>query len=338
MIEAAKIPLLRHAMTLSLRHLFSAVLVATLMSCLPGVHAQTYPVKPIRLVVPLAPGGGNDLLGRYISKLLSESLGQPIVVENRAGGDGNIGVEYVARSAPDGYTLLMGGAGQLAVPARGVRKYDPVRDFAPLSMIGEFSSLLAVHPSVPARNVAELVRFAKARPGQINYASSGTGSTGHLVMEMFRLAVGINIVQIPYTGAGQALTDVMAGQVSMIFSNPLGSMPYLKSGRLRAIAVSSAQRVSALPELPTVAESGYPGFEATIWLSMLAPAGTPRDVVARLNSELVKIVQRPDVREWLNQQGLQPIGNTPEQFSNRLKTDIEKWDRVIREAGIKIES
>ena len=324
-------------MTTSVRPLLAAFFIAALLSCAESTWAQSYPVKPIRLIVPLAPGGGNDLLGRYTSKLLSENLGQPIVVENRAGGDGNIGVEYVARSAPDGYTLLMGGAGQLAVPPRGVRKYDPLRDFAPLSMIGEFSSLLAIHPSVPARNVAELVRFAKARPGQINYASSGTGSTGHLVMEMFRLAVGINMVQIPYKGAGQALTDVVAGQVSLIFSNPLGSMPYLKSGRLRGIAVSSAQRLSALPDIPTVAESGYPGFEATIWLSMLAPAGTPKDIVARLSSELGKIVQRPEVREWLTQQGLQPIGNTPEQFSIRLKTDIEKWNKVIREAGIKIE-
>jgi tripartite-type tricarboxylate transporter receptor subunit TctC len=233
--------------------------------------------------------------------------------------------------------LLIGGAGQLAVPARGARKYDPVRDFAPLSMIGEFSSLLAIHPSVPAKNVTELVRFVKARPGQVNYASSGTGSTGHLVMEMFRLAAGLKMVQIPYKGAGQALADMMAGQVSMIFSNPLGSLPYVKSGRLRAIAVSSAQRLSALPDIPTVAESGYPGFEATIWQGMLAPAGTPRDIVGRLSGELIKAIQRPDMREWLIQQGLQPMGNTPEQFAIRLKTDIEKWEKVIRDAGIKIE-
>ena len=299
--------------------------------------AQGYPVKPIRLVVPLAPGGGSDLLARYTGKFLGDALGQPIVVENRSGAGGVIGAEYVARAVPDGYTLLMGGSGQLAVNPGASRRYDAQRDFAPITIVGEFPSLLAAHPALPIRTVRDLIRLAQARPGQINYASSGNGSTGHLVMEMFRIMTGIDVAHIPYKGAGPAMTDVIAGHASVLFSNPLGALPHVGSGRLRALAVTSNQRLTAMPAVPTVSESGIPGFEATNWLGVLAPVATPREIVARLGTEVVSVVRRREMQDWLAQQGLTPVGNTPAEFAAKLKADIDKWQKVIREAKVQVE-
>lgn len=300
-----------------------------------ATQAQGYPVKPIRLIVPLAPGGGNDTLGRFFAKQVTEGLGQQIIVENRPGGGGLVGGEFVARAAPDGYTLVFGGSGLLVVTL-AYRKLDMQRDFTPIALVGEYASLLVVHPSLPVKSVTDLIRFAKARPGQLNYGSAGTGSAGHLVMEMFRTRAGIDMVHVPYKGAGPALTEVMAGQVSVLFSNPLGSAALVKAGRLRPLAVSGPRRIAALPEVATVAESGLPGFSSTFFLGLMGPAGMPREIVTRLNSETVRALQRRDNQEWFATQGMDPLGGSPEDFATRIRTDIEAMAKVIRDAGVRL--
>lgn len=298
-------------------------------------QAQTYPTKPVRLIIPLAPGGGNDILGRFFARHMVEGLGQQMIVENRPGGGGLIGGEFVARAAPDGYTLVFGGSG-LMVVSLTYRKMDMLKDFTPIANVGEYASLLVVHPSLPVRNVAELIKFAKARPGQLNYGSAGTGSAGHLIIEMFRLRAGLDMVHVPYKGAGPALTELMAGQVSLLFSNPLGSAGYVKSGRLRPLAVSGTRRISSMPDVPTVTESGLPGFSPTFFLGLLGPAGLPREIVARLNSEANKAIQRRDFQDWLATQGLEPIGGSPEDFAARMRKDLDEMAKVIRDAGIRL--
>ena len=304
-------------------------------TCPPAAHAQNYPVKPVRIIVPLAPGGGNDTLARFVSRQVTEGLGQPVIVENRPGGGGLVGGEFAARAAPDGYTLVFGGSGLLVVTL-AYRKLDMQKDFTPIALIGEYASLLVVHPSLPVKSVGDLIKFAKARPGQLNYGSAGTGSAGHLVMEMFRNHAGIDMVHVPYKGAGPALTEVMAGQVSVLFNNPLGSVAFVKAGRLRPLAVSGPRRVPAFPEVPTVAEAGLPGFNATFFLGLLGPAGLPRDIVMRLNGEAARALQRREVQDWLAAQGMDPLGGSPEDFAARIRTDIEKMARVIREAGVRL--
>ena len=297
--------------------------------------AQTYPAKPIRLVVPLAPGGGNDTLARYVGKYLTESLGQSVVVENRAGGGGLAGGEYVARAAPDGYTLVVAGSGLIVVTLTH-KQFNFQRDLTPVAMIGEYATLLVCHPSLPVNNVRELIKLAKSKPGQLNFASAGNGSAGHLVMEMFRSAAGIDVVHVPYKGAGPAATDVMAGQVSLLFNNPLGSIPHVKSGRVRALGISGSQRIAALPDVPTIAESGLPGFNATFFLGLLGPLALPRDIVARLNTEMVKIVQRREFQELLTLQGMDAMSGTPEDFAARIKSEMEKTAKVVRESGMRL--
>jgi tripartite-type tricarboxylate transporter receptor subunit TctC len=312
---------------------FVPLLLAALTQ--PAAHAQAYPVKPIRLVVPLAPGGGNDALARFMAKQLGEALGQPMVVENRTGGGGVVGGEYTARSAPDGYTLALGGSG-LMVASLTYRKFDLSKDFTAIAPVGEYASLLVMHPSLPVKSVAELIRFAKARPGELNYGSPGNGSAGHLVMEMFRTRAGIDIVHVPYKGAGPALTEAMAGQVSLLFSNPLGSLSLVRTGRLRALGVSGPRRLDALKDVPTIAEAGLPGFSATFFLALLGPAGMSREIVARLNSESNKALQRRDVQDWMGTQGMDPTGGSPEDLTARIRSDYEKLAKVIREAGVKL--
>jgi len=298
-------------------------------------HAQNYPAKPIRLVVPLAPGGGNDTLARYVGKYMTESLGQSVVVENRAGGGGLAGGEYVARSAPDGYTLVVAGSGLIVVTLTH-KQFNFQRDLTPIAMIGEYATLLVCHPSLPVTNVRKLIKLAQARPGQLNFASAGNGSAGHLVMEMFRSAAKIDVVHIPYKGAGPAAAEAIAGQVSLLFNNPLGSIPHVKSGRLRALAITSAQRITAMPEVPTIAESGLPGFEATFFLGLSGPLAMPRDIVARLNAETVKIVQRRDFQEMLTLQGMEAMSGTPEDFATRIKIEMEKTAKIVRESAMKL--
>jgi len=316
-----------HALSLSL----AVLLVASF-----SASAQSYPVKPVRLVSPLAPGGGNDALARFVAKYLTEELRQQVIVENRPGGGGLVGTEYVARAAPDGYTLLMGGTGQVVVSINYPGRIDMQRDFVPIAMVGEFASLLTVHPSFPVRTVADVIRLARAQPGKINYGSAGNGSAGHLMMEMFRTMANIDIVHIPYKGAAPALTELMAGQVTMVFNNPLGSMGHITAGRLRAVAVSSPKRLAAMPDVPTVAESGLPGFNATLFLGLFAPAAVPRDIVSVLNAATVKVVQRREVQEALEKQGMEAAGGTPEQFSARVKSDVETYRKVIRAAKVQM--
>lgn len=313
------------------RALIAAILCATGATA----ESQPYPVKAIRIIVPLAPGGGNDTLGRFIAKQLTEGLGQQVVVENRPGGGGLVGGEYAARAAPDGYTLVFSGSGLLVVTLT-YRKLDMQKDFTPIALVGEYASLLVVHPSLPVKSVADLIRLAKARPGQLNYGSAGTGSAGHLVMEMFRIRAGMDMVHVPYKGAGPALTEVMAGQVSVLFSNPLGSAPLVKAGRLRPLAVSGPKRIAALPDVPTVAEAGLPGFSATFFLGLMGPAGLPRDIVTRLNGETVRALQRRDVQDWLATQGMDPLGGSPEDFTARISRDIDAMAKVIRDSGMRL--
>ena len=321
-----------HRMPLKVRARAAAVMLA---ACAGLAHAQSYPVKPIRVVVPIAPGGGNDILARFFARQVTEGLGQQLVVENRPGGGGIIGGEYVARAAPDGYTLIFGGSG-LVVATLTHRKLDMLKDFTPIAAVGEYASLLVVHPSLPVKTVAELIRFAKARPGQLNYGSAGTGSAGHLVIEMFRVRAGLDMVHVPYKGAGPALTEVMAGQVSLLFSNPLGSAPLVKAGRLRPLAVSGTRRIAILPEVPTVAESGLPGFSSTFFLGVMGPGGLPRDIVMRLNGETQKAVQRRESQDWFATQGLDALGGSPEALATRIRTEIDTLAKVILDAGVRL--
>ena len=307
----------------------------TIFFALNVAVAQTYPAKPIRLIVPLAPGGGNDTLARYVGKYLTESLAQSVVVENRAGGGGIAGGEYVARSAPDGYTLVVAGSG-LIVATLTHKQLSFQRDFTPIALIGEYATLLVCHPSLPVTDVRGLIKLAKSKPGQLNFASAGNGSAGHLVMEMFRTAANIEVVHIPYKGAGPAATDVMAGQVSLLFNNPLGSIPHVKSGRLRALGSSGARRITAMPDVPTIAESGLPGFEATFFLGLLGPPALSRDIVARLNTETVKIVQRREFQELLTLQGMEAMSGTSEDFTARIRSEIDKTVKVVRDSGMKL--
>lgn len=312
-----------------------AFIAAALSAGVLPAQSQPYPAKPVRFVVPLAPGGGADTFGRFVGRHFSESLGQQFVVENRAGGGGVIGGDYVAKAAPDGYTLLVGGAG-LLVASLTYRKFDMQKDFTPVVMMMDQPSLVVVHASLPVRDIAELIKLARARPGQLDYASAGTGSAGHLFTEMFRIAAGIDIVHIPYKGAGAAMADLMSGQVSLLFGSPLGALPHVKAGRVRGLAVSSARRMSGMPEIPTISESGLPGFSATSFLGLLGPAALPRDIVARLNAEALKIAQRPAVRDWFVQQGAEPAAGSPEDFASRIRADTQKFDKVLREANVRL--
>ena len=314
-----------------------AIAAATLCALIHAAPsaAQSYPTKPIRLVVPLAPGGGNDALARFVAKQLGESTGQTFVVENRPGGGGVVGGEFVARAAPDGYTLVVAGSG-LMVASLTYRKFDLTKDFTAIAGLGEYSSLLVVHPSLPVKSVQELVRFAKARPGQLNYGSAGTGSAGHLAMEMFRMRAGLDMVHVPYKGAGPALTEVMAGQVSLLLSNPLGSIALVRAGRLRALGVTGPRRLTALPEVPTIAEAALPGFTSTFFLGLLGPAGMPRDIVARLNTEANKAVQRRDTQEWMATQGMEPMGGSPEELVARIRSEQDTLVKVMRDVGLKL--
>jgi len=312
-------------------------LLLGLLGAAPTVFAQAapYPAKPVRIVVGLAPGGGADTFARFIARNLTETLGQQVVVENRPGAGGLIGGEYVARSTADGYTLLVGGSGQLAA-SLSHRRMDPERDFTPIVLAMEQYFLLTVHPSFPATNVAALIKLAKARPGDMLYASAGAGSAGHLAMEMFNMTAGIKMIHVPYKGAGAALADVMAGQVPIIFSSPLGTVPVVKTGRLRALATSGPKRMTALPDVPTIAEAALPGFGTASFLGIYGPPGLPREIVTRINGDVVRIIERPENREWLMRQGAEPGAGTPEQFAARIRADVDRLGKVIRAIELKL--
>jgi tripartite-type tricarboxylate transporter receptor subunit TctC len=301
-------------------------------------HAQAYPVKPVRIVVPYPPGGGNDIVVRAYSPRLTERLGQSIVVDNRGGATGAIGTEMVARSAPDGYTLLSHtNAGLVILPHLNPDlRYDPVKDFAPITLAASSPYLLVVHPKVPATTVAELIALAKARPGGLNFSSSGNGSSTHLAGLVFNKMAGVNMVHIPYKGSGPAVTDLIAGQVQTRFSSIPPALQHVKAGRLRALAVTSAKRFSLLPEIPAVAET-LPGYEVNSWYGLLAPAGTPPAIIRRLNADMVAALQAPDTRARLEVDGSEAVGSTPERFAAIIREELRHWGPIVREAGARID-
>jgi tripartite-type tricarboxylate transporter receptor subunit TctC len=315
----------------------ASVLFAALIA-LPasGAWAQAgYPVKPVRLVVPSSPGGGTDITARIIAPKLAERLGQQVVVENRAGAGTMIGTEVVAKATPDGYTLLMG-LSTLAINPAMYKKvpYDSVRDFAPISQVIAAPNMLVVHPSVPARTVKELIAFARARPGELNYASAGHGTNPHLSMELFLSMTGTRMLHVPYKGLAPGIVDLLAGHVTVATATMLTGLPHVKSGRLRLLGTTGAKRAAVLPDQPTVAEAGVPGYEASQWYGVLAPAQTPKEIVARLHAEIVRILEMPDMRRKLAADGTDPVGSSPEEFARYIKSELTKWGKVARDAGI----
>lgn len=300
-----------------------------------GVLAQSYPVKPVRFVVPGAPGGATDTLARMLAQQLNKAWGQPFIVENRAGSNGTIGTEFVARSAPDGYTIMMGHTGTHAIniSLRKSLPYDPVKDFVAISLIAIAPNILVVHPSLPARSVRELIALAKATPGELTYASSGVGGTQHLAGALFAKMANIKMLHIPYKGSAPGLIDVIAGNVLLMFPNIPSALPHLKSDRLRALGVTSSNRSSIIPSVPTIAEAGLPGYEATVWFGVFAPAGLSPILVTRLNNEIVRIIKEPDIQKGVTGLGGELVGDRPEEFAAFLKAEINKWAIVIKESG-----
>jgi tripartite-type tricarboxylate transporter receptor subunit TctC len=302
----------------------------------PACAQQAYPVKPIRIISPFAPGGGNDALARTVAHKLTENLKQQVIVESRPGANGIIGTEAAARAAPDGYTLVLIPSGHTVNPSIYKKlPFDSVKDFTPVSLAGWSPLVLAVHPSLPVKNVKELIAFAKTRPGALTYGTAGVGSSGHLAGAMFDTLTGTKLTHIPYKGMGLALTDVIAGQVSMVFGTSLSTVPQVRSGRLRGLAVTGAQRSGALPELPTVAEAGVPGYEASLWYGFVGPARMPADIVRRLNTEIVAALAQPDVRQRLSDQGVEARSSSPEEFARLIAADLERWPKVVERAGVK---
>ena len=302
------------------------------------VHAQSdtsYPSKPIRMIVPSAPGSGPDIMARAIGQKLTEALGQAIVIDDKPGAGGIIGSEAAAKAPPDGYTLIMSNAGAHTVNPGLYAKlpYDPVKDFAPVTLVALAPNILIVHPTLPVRNVKDLIALAKAKPGELTFGSGGNGSTAHLSGEMFKTMAGINIVHIPFKGSPAAVIGVIAGQIALAIPNIPPALPHVRSGKLKALAVTTAKRAAGVPDLPTVAESGLPGYEATAWFGVLAPAATPPQIIARLNGAIVKIAQTREMQERLMAEGADAVGNTPEQFAQIIRNDIAKWAKVVKASG-----
>ena len=318
-----------------------AVLAATAAT---QAHAQAdpaaaYPGKPLRYIVPWPAGGGGDVLGRAVAQRLAESLGQQIIVDNRAGASGIIGTEAAAKAPPDGYTLLQANTPILCINPGTYAKlpYDPVQSFEPVALVNTGALLVLVHPSVPARSVRELVALSKSRPGQLNYASSGSGTSAHLAGEMFKRAAGVDMVHIPYKGAAPAMIDVIAGQASVMFGDMITALPHVRGGKLRALAVTSGKRAIAAPDIPTIRESGGPELEAAVWSGVLVPRGTPAPVVARLNRALVDIVESQDFRARMIATGGEPLSSTPQQFGQFIRTELARWSQAARDAGARVE-
>ena len=321
-----------------MRYHASLTLLAAALLPAAAPAQEAYPAKPVRVVVGLAPGGGTDIQTRLFAQKLSESFGRSFVVENRPGAGGTSAYAQVAKSAPDGYTLIGVASGYSITPAVFSKlAYDPLKDFAPISLVAQAPFLLVVHPSLPVRSVKELIALARAKPGVLDCGSAGQGSSTHMAFELFRVMAGVKITHIPYRGTGPALVDAMAGQVHMLFGNVLSTLTYVKTGRLRALAVTTPARSTVLPELPTVAESGLPGYENSTWHGWLAPAGTPAPIIARLNAELVKAAKAPDLLEKLAADGGEGVGSTPEQFARLVASEIARWRKVVKEAGVKME-
>ena len=298
--------------------------------------AQQYPTRPVRFVVPFSPGGSTDTLARTMGVKLADALGQQVVVDNRPGGNGDIGMLIVAKAPPDGHTIVLGYIANLGIgPSVYKMPYDPVKDFAPITQPASSPNVLTAHPSVQARNLQELIALAKAKPGQVSFASTGVASIGHLTGELLNNLAGIRMTHVPYKGSGQAVTDILGGHVQVMFSGFSSTLHHIKAGKLRALAVTGPKRSNALPDVPTIAEQGFPGVEATAWYGVLAPAGTPKPVITRLHGELVKILKLPDVTQKLEGLGFELVGSTPEQFGAYMRSEIKKWEKVVKASGAK---
>ena len=316
------------------------ILSAAAAAAVPqAADAQQYPAKPIRMIVPFTPGGSTDVIARVIAHKLSETMGVQVLIDNRPGAGGNIGVELTAKSPPDGYTLVMGHIGTMAVNPTLYKRlpYDPVRDFAPVALVALVPNLLAIHPALPVKTPKELIALARANPGRLNYGSSGAGGTPYLACEYLKLAAKLDITHVPYKGAAPMAADLAAGQVEMTITGIPSLLPFVRSNRVRVLAVTSAQRIAFMPNVPTLAETVLPGFEAISWYGVLAPAATPKDIVARLNAEIVKAAANPDTAERLSAEGANPSAGTPEQFGAFIKSEIVRWGKVIKATGSVIE-
>ncbi len=321
-------------------HLVKTTLaLAALAAGTSGALAADYPSKPVRLVVPFSAGGTSDLLARVVAERLGGALGQSVIVDNKPGAGGNIGSDIVAKAAPDGYTLLLGTVGTHAINSSLYKKmpYDASKDFAPVTLVASVPNMLVVHPSVPVKSVQELIALGKAKPGTLSFASSGNGSSIHLSGELFKSLAEVDMLHVPYRGSSPAVNDLLGGQVNMMFDNMPSSLPHVKAGKLRALAVTSATRSPAMPDLPTLAESGIKGYDAAAWFGILAPAGTPPEVVQKLNAEIIKLLKMPEVADRLSAQGAVPTTNTPEQFADYIKSETAKWAKVVKASGAQID-
>ena len=301
--------------------------------------AQTYPSKPIHLVVPFPPGGPTDIVGRMVAQKLSDGVGQNVVVENRPGAGGTVGSAAVAKAAPDGYTLLYGSTSTLAIAPSLYKNlsYDPQKAFAPISLVSSGPIIIAVNEKVPARTLKEFIELLKGAPGKLAYGSGGNGTPPHLAGELFKTVAGVNLLHVPYKGGGPAISDLAAGQVQAIFEGQVALMPHFQSGRVRPLAITGTKRSPALPDVPTAAEAGLPKYDANFWSGVVAPAGTPQDVIGRLNSELVKALGSAEVRDALTKQGLEPAGNTPSEFAEHIRVEAQKWAGVVKASGAKVD-
>lgn len=314
---------------------WAGVWLAASVGC---VFAQGYPNRPVRMIVPFAAGGGTDVIARVIAPKLTQQLGQNVIIDNRTGASGNVGSEIAARAVPDGYTVIMGNVSSHAINASVFKlPYDPVKDFSPVSVVAIAANVLVVHPSFAAKSVQELIAAARATPGKIDYASAGNGSPAHLAGELFKVLARVEMNHVPYNGNAPAITALLGGQVALMFSAMPAAIPHARTGKLRALAVTSIRRVSGAPELPTIAESGLPGFDVTQWMGILAPAGTPRTIVDQIYKAVVASVKQPDVIERFGALGADPLGNTPNEFAALVVSDMKKWSEVVRVAKLKID-
>ena len=316
-----------------------AVFLTLLAGCWLGLHAQDYPVKPIRLVVPFAPGGGNDTVARAMAQQLTVALGQPVVVDNKAGAGGVVGADLAAKAAPDGYTLFLGGVGSLAVNPHVMAKlpYDPFKDFAPIVLLASAPSVVAVNTSQPFKTIQEMTAYAKANPNKLNYASNGNGSSAHVATVLYETMAGVDMAHIPYKGLAPAMTDLLSGQVQLMFSSMVAIVPQIKAGKLRALAVTGAKRSPLLPDVPTLAESGLTGYEAGSWYGLLAPAGTSPDIIRRINLESVKALRQMAVRETLVSEGAEVAGGTPDDFAKHIRVEYSRIGKMLKDGRLKME-
>jgi tripartite-type tricarboxylate transporter receptor subunit TctC len=317
----------------------AAVLALAIAACCGTAVADVYPSKPIRLVVPFPAGGSLDVVARAIGQKLTEAWGQPVVIDNRPGAGGNIGADLVAKSAPDGYTILEGALSTHAVNVSLYSKmpYDPVRDFAPITLVAVTPNVLVVNPSVPANSVKELIAYAKAHPGKLSFGSGSNGSAGHLAGELFKMEAGVDMVHVPYKGAAPAMQDLLAGQTQLMFDNLANSMQQVRAGKLKALAVTTEHRSALVPELPTLAEEGLPGFDISTWWGFMAPAGTPKEIIAKWNAEVTRILNTPEMKAFFAQQGAEPAPDSPEAFAAMIQREIAKYAKIVKASGAKVD-